>query len=113
MPIQLGKRRAFTANFTKDDGSPASIDEKDQPLSAVSTNGDIEDLVKTTNASGAVIGCTGKVRPSQVGPVEVQVTADADRGDGTTRLLTLVGTETCIEGEATGGTVSLDGPDVD
>lgn len=110
--IQLGKRRAFAARFIDNQGNVASIDESQQEIAAATTNGAIEDFAKLTDQDGKVIGCTGKVRPSQIGPVEVQVTADADRGDGV-RTLTLVGTESCIAGEASGGSVEFGGNDED
>lgn len=111
MGIQLGKRRAFTAVFTLDDNvTPASVDETQQEVSATGVNGTIEEFAKTLDANGKVIGCSGKFRPAALGPVQVQVTGDADRGDGV-RTITLVGDETCIEGEATGGTVTFGGAD--
>jgi len=113
MPIQLGRRRAFEARFTDIQGNECSIDESQQEIAAATTNGAIEDFAKVFGTGlndGKVVGCSGKVRPSALGPVQVQVTADADRGDGV-RTLTLIGEETVIQGEASGGTITFGGDD--
>lgn len=113
MPITLGKRRRFQGIFTAlDNITPAYVDETQQEVAALTTNGAIEAFEKVLDADGKVIGAKGAVRPASPGPVEIQVTGDADRGDGV-RTLTLVGTETCIVGEAFGGSVVLNGDDED
>ena len=99
----LGTKLPFTAVYTDALGNPATVQGDAVCAVADPAGAEVVDLVQTGT------GCTGAVKGLAIGPGQLQVTADADRGEGV-RSLTLTGDFEFTQGEAVSGGIVFGDP---
>lgn len=98
--IPIGGRKFFKAKFLDNAGNVTTVDTRAPAVVTVepATLGHVENL--------APDGLSGEYVQDNVGLGQIQLTGDADRGDGV-RSLTIVGDVEGLPGDAFAGTVEL------
>ena len=98
--VEAGVVKSFAARFTDASGNPTTVDTR-----APATLG-ASDPSRVAFSNVATDGLSGQVTFSGVGPVQVTMTVDVDRGDGV-KPLTLVADVDVLAGEAVGGVIDI------
>ena len=100
MDVQLGSTHRYSSVWTDAAGNPTTVDVRSPAVMAADDASRLTVVPDLDGLSGTITFASG------IGPVQLQLTADADRGDGV-RALTLVLDVTVIAGEAVAGTLEL------
>ena len=98
--VEAGVVKNFSARFVDASGNPTTVDTR-APAQLGSS-----DPARVVFSNVAADGLSGQVTFSGVGPVQMTMTVDADRGDGV-RALTLTADVDVLAGEAVGGTIDI------
>lgn len=104
MDVQIGLKVSFVAKFRDAAGNDAVVDVSQSPAEVL-----VDDPTRAAIEDLAADGLSGFVRVLGIGPITVNITADADLGAGTRRL-TIVGTLNGIAGEAVAGVIEFGAP---
>jgi len=98
--VQLGSTHRYSSVWTDASGNPTSVDVRSPAVMAADDPARVSIVPDPDGLSGLVTFGAG------IGPVQLQLTADVDRGEGE-RPLTLVLDVVVIAGEAVAGTIQL------